>query len=236
MYSVSDSIFALHCSTPRKSGRLGASKPGLRNKRHVNHRGTCIYLFRARAVSLAEDWFLGLHIALGKDRLSTLEVHSPQLGFRIRLPTDATAHDSASASVAVSATRNLMTAGLPDHNLVSKEEILQSCTGLLATRDDWKDLIDLMQREGLRLALAWRKGKIVNWLTTDRSIDGVHRIWDVYTGAIMQQPSQTTKYRLEVSKAASCLLNAKGPLTPFFLPAPPRSPLPFVRDCWSQQA
>jgi hypothetical protein len=191
-------MFCLRCSPVALGGRHRTGKAGLKNKRHLNKEGTNIFLFRARATSIAQDWYLGLHIALKKERLENLEVYLPGLGLRMRLPTNAAAHDTVSASVSVTGVRNLMTGGLPEGNLVSKEEMLQSCKDLISGRQDWKELLDNIEGRGLQLRLAWRKGSILEWLTFDRSVDGIRRIWDVYTGAIMKQRG-TEVHRLEVS-------------------------------------
>lgn len=206
VYSLSDHIFCLRCPPHRLS-----AKPGVRSKRHINHEGYNIFLFRARAPTVAQDWYLGLYISLKKQRLESLEVHIPGLDVRVRLPTNAREHHTVSPSVAVSATRQLMTAGLPDRDLVSKEEMLESCRNLLENRTDWHELLERLDNRGLKLSLAWRKGMTFDWLTTERSVDGVKRIWDVYTGAIMKQSSQTIQ-RLEVR---SSLLNL---LFVFFIP------------------
>ena len=91
-----------------------------------------------------------------------------------------------------------MTAGLPHANLASKEEMLASCKTLLASRVDWAELLRMVEREGLPLALAWRKGALLYWLLTEWSVDGVRRIWDVYVGAVMRQSSAPV-HKLEVS-------------------------------------
>lgn len=202
LYTGADEIISLRCAPQPQGGRHQSSKPGLRNKRHLSHRGTLIFLIRARCPSIAEDWFLGLYTALDRERLSSLEIHSPELGFRVRLPADAEAHDTASVTVSVSATRQLMTAGLPHANLASKEEMLASCKTLLASRVDWAELLRMVEREGLPLALAWRKGALLDWLLTEWSVDGVRRIWDVYVGAVMRQSSAPV-HKLEVRQQYS---------------------------------
>lgn len=197
VYSVADQIFCLHCPPYPIGGRHLSGKAGMRSKRHVNEEGTNVFLFRARAPSIAQDWYLGLHLALQKTRLENLEVYLSGLGLRIRLPTNAAAHDTAASNAAASATRSLMHAGLPDRNLVSKEEMLQSCKDLISNRQDWKELLESVERRGVTLKMAWRKGLTLEWLTIDRSVDGVKRIWDVYAGAIMKQASEPIN-RLEV--------------------------------------
>lgn len=198
VYSATDQIFCLRCPPFPLGGRHRTGKAGMRNKRHVNSEGTNLFLFRARATSIAQDWYLGLHLALQKERLENIEVYLSGLGLRIRLPTNAAAHDTAAASATIASTRNLMTAGLPDRNLVSKEEMLQSCKDLISNRHDWKELLEYIESKGVTLKMAWRKGLTLEWMSIDNSVDGVKRIWDVYTGAIMKQASEPIS-RLEVS-------------------------------------
>jgi hypothetical protein len=94
-----------------------------------------------------------------------------------------------------------MTAGLPHANLASKEEMLASCKTLLSSRVDWAELLKMLEREGIPLALAWRKGALLDWLLREWSVDGVRRIWDAYVGAIMRQPSAPV-HKLEVGRSS----------------------------------
>lgn len=204
VYSVADQIFCLRCPPHPLGGHHLSGKAGRKNKRHVNSAGTNLFLFRARATSIAEDWYLGLHLALEKEHLETVEVYLAGLGVRIRMPTNVAAHDAASASAVVSATRQLMSAGLPDRDLVSKEEMLQSARDLISHRQDWKELLDHIENQGLGIKLAWRRGMVLDWLSIDRSVDGVKRIWDVYTGAVMKQANEPV-HRLEVSSSCKIL-------------------------------
>lgn len=218
VYTISDQIFSLRCP-PLPFGHHISGKPGLRNKRHFRHTGTLIFLFRARSPSIAEDWYLGLHLKLRKENIKNLELHFPALGIRVRLDTSSEQPRSSSSDAATLTARQELSNAIEDQPFVSKEEMLATSREILQRRPDFAELLHNLEARGLKLHLAWRKGQILEWLTLDRSVDGVKRIWDIYTGAVMKQASQVA-HRLEVSVTRCTISSEEHPSL--------RCPLPFL--------
>jgi len=199
LFTISDQVIALTSSLSRHTFRRQTPKIGQSSsKRRDQHSGTFIFLMRARAPSIAEDWYLGLHIALGKPHISSLEIHLSGLELRMQLPTARAAHSEISSTIAIAAARQLISGGEDSQELVAKEEMLQTVQQLLSKRQDWAELLQMLHDTELNLAFAWRKGQVIEWLTLERSVDGLRRVWDLYTGAVMRQTVQAV-HQLEIA-------------------------------------
>lgn len=73
--------------------------------------------------------------------------------------------------------------------LKPKGDLLEQCIAMIKSRDDWAELLSMIEVMDSKLAMMWRRGHMIEWLNYNTSVDGTKRVWDLYVGAIMGQVS-----------------------------------------------
>ncbi|SPO24017.1 uncharacterized protein UTRI_03442_B [Ustilago trichophora] len=195
LYSPIDRIFALTYQ-PWKS-MSSHHKRGI----HLRRQGTDIALFDCRARSAAADWIWELWRELGGLIPESLEVHVPSFGLKVKIPIPESmplerATPSAPASgiqlsgekdglFALSSIGQSMDVG-EGFKLINRNNIIAMTWKLFDSVEQWRELMAIAQKRGLRLELAWRRGTELDWVINERTVEDEPRHWAVLCGALLR--------------------------------------------------
>ena len=153
---------------------------------HRHHPGTYVFIFQARAETVAADWVYEIWRDLGGEIPSHLEVNVPNLGVRIHLPIPEDAEDTVS---------EWMSSGTDDmkperhgegFKLLTPHRIVRACRRLLVDFPDWQGILSQHDDAGVKLGLAWHRNEVLDWIWTESAVDGSTRDYAVFAGLALK--------------------------------------------------
>ncbi|PWN53842.1 hypothetical protein IE53DRAFT_95973 [Violaceomyces palustris] len=176
LYSPIDRIFCLTYQPWKLQSSSHKARLNLRRQ------GTDIAIFDCRAHSVAADWMWELWRELGGTLPENVEIHLPSLGLKIRIPIPEEMPSYTAASCLGADSR-----GGEGYKVISQANVTGMIWKLVKRAPEWKDLLDEVEKDGIRFALAWRRGVVLDWVQHETSVDGQQRDWAVLCGAIMKE-------------------------------------------------
>ena len=100
---------------------------------------------------------------LGGEIPSSIEIHSPDLGSRVRI--NIPAYDAIN--------------GGPGYKTITRESVIDACRESLCSTPDWEAIIENQLENGGKLGLCWRRESRLDWIWLDDDIDERPRDWAV---------------------------------------------------------
>lgn len=208
LYSPVDRIFALTFQ-PWKSLSTHHGKRGIQLRRQ----GTDIVLFDCRARSAAADWMWELWRELGGLIPDSLEVHVPSFGLKVRIPVpESMPVERPDAAVTPASQLSSEKGGLlaldsigqtqdggEGFKLINRNNVIAMVWKLFSRIEQWRDLMALAQKRGLKLELAWRRGTELDWVINERTVENEPRHWAVLCGALLRDYKQPSILELRAA-------------------------------------
>ncbi|KAM0788788.1 hypothetical protein ACM66B_002877 [Microbotryomycetes sp. NB124-2] len=211
LYSSVDNIFCLtHCpaatnvvsaassvtaATTAKIDRdtdedEGDSSPWWRKSRtraskrayvHFRHSGTSIYILKAKTMSIAKDWIWQLFVKLGGQVPRTLEVSVPVLNAKLKAPIPRDLPLRVDGRYLWPEEREAQ-----GWKLLKPSSVVRVCMERLAVIPDFREVCEQYLQGGTApVALAWRRGRFLDWVKTGKDEDD----WATICGIALRQTS-----------------------------------------------
>ncbi|KAH8918424.1 hypothetical protein BT69DRAFT_1225419 [Atractiella rhizophila] len=182
LYSFTDRIFCLYFE-PTEVFSRNSGKAQKRGIFHWRHEGTNIFLFRARCPSIGSDWLWQLFLELGGKIPETLELNISSLDITVRFPIPELAREGAADFDPDGQTVGQMYGkGL---KFFTVQNLIDHSTRLLEGYSEFSNLVEERRKKGGVLALAWRRGQLLDWVSEEFDMEGKERINAVIGPAVM---------------------------------------------------
>ncbi|KAK4056605.1 hypothetical protein OIO90_002453 [Microbotryomycetes sp. JL221] len=157
---------------------------------HFRHSGTSVYLFKSKTASISKQWVWNMYLKLGGQMPSSLELSVPVLGAKLKfpIPTD----------LPLKVDDKYL---WPDERegqgwkLLKPSKVIDFCMQRLLSIPDFRDVCEQHLRgETTPVALAWRRGKFLDWVKTGPDEDD----WGTVCGLAHRQmhPEPVLELRL----------------------------------------
>ncbi|CCM03526.1 uncharacterized protein FIBRA_05660 [Fibroporia radiculosa] len=187
LYSFIDMTFCLICppATLRKHSK--------RRWLYRRTRGLNVFIFKIRSHTRAVDWVWKLWRHLGGRLPSSLEIHAPALGTRIRVNVPGADYSKFSTALAV----------------FDRQNLLRLCLERLRKVKEYDFLIGQKLASGAKLALAWRLDTKLDWVRHVDDIQGSPRKWAVLCGLALNQGSKSAHLEVRLREHLPTRLHTK---------------------------
>ncbi|KAF9220965.1 hypothetical protein BS17DRAFT_786276 [Gyrodon lividus] len=189
LYSFADLTFCILCPPTPVQDRYSKARALF----HRSKEGTNVFVFKVKSRTRAQDWVWHLWRHLGGKIPSFIEISCPNIETRVRI------------DIPVVDTVNFDKA----YDMFSRKNIVEMVQNSLlgtghgsshAAMRSWTHNIERELQAGRKLALAWRHGTQLDWVSQEEDVEGNARPWAVLLGLSLRQGTKASCLELRLAE------------------------------------